>query len=205
MRDRKQILLITIFGIPFTLGMFIVGYWYLTTRIERKILLPSFGTVPEFRLTSQDGVALSRDSLLGRVTIADFIFTECAGACPLMSAKMKELQQTFLDDPRTRFFSFSVDPETDTPDVLRQYARQYDAVPGKWFFLTGERKAIDRLTREGFHLAVDVGEDSAIVHSQKFVLIDHHASIRGYYDSDDSDAVKNLVHDARILSRRVEP
>jgi|SRR6267378_2893212 len=205
MKDRKQILLLTIFGIPFTLGMFIVGYWYLTTRIEKKILLPSFGAVPEFRLTSQDGVALSRESLLGKVTIADFIFTECAGACPLMSAKMKELQETFRLDPRTRLFSFSVDPETDTPDVLRQYARQYDAVPGKWFFLTGERKAIDRLTREGFHLATGVDADSAIIHSQKFVLIDHHATIRGYYDSDDSDAVNNLVRDARILSRRVEP
>ena len=205
MKDRKQILLITIFGIPFALGMFIVGYWYLTTRIEKKILLPSFGAVPEFRLTSQDGISMSRDSLLGKITIADFIFTQCAGACPLMSAKMKELQQAFLLDPRTRFFSFSVDPETDTPDVLRQYARQYDAVPGKWFFLTGERKAIDRLTREGFHLAIDVGADSGIIHSQKFVLIDHHASIRGYYDSDDSDAVNNLVRDTRILSRRVEP
>jgi protein SCO1/2 len=205
MPDRSRILLITIFGIPFTLGMFIVGYWYVTTRIEKKVLLPSFGTVPEFQLTSQDGIAMSRDSLLGKITIADFIFTQCAGACPLMSARMKELQETLLSDPHTRFFSFSVDPENDTPGVLRRYAGQYGAVAGKWIFLTGERTSIERLTREGFHLPVEEGADSAIVHSQKFVLIDHHAAIRGYYESDDSEAVNNLVRDARILSRRVEP
>ena len=204
MRGRSHLLVWIIFGIPFTLGIAIVGYWYVTNRMEKKVLLPTYGSVPVFRLTSDEGVPVARNVFLGKVTIADFIFTQCAGACPLMSSKMSELQQAFLGDPRIRFVSFSVDPENDTPEVLRQYAKQYRAVRGKWLFLTGDHAVIYGLTREGFHLGLDVEGDSAIIHSQKFVLIDHEAAIRGYYDMDDSDAVKTLVHDARILSSRVE-
>jgi protein SCO1/2 len=204
MRNRPSFLVLIIFGIPFVLGMAIVSYWYVTNRVEKKILLPTYGTVPDFRLTSDEGGAVSRRQLMGKITIADFIFTQCAGACPVMSSKMSEIQQAFLADPHTQFISFSVDPETDTPEVLRQYAKQYGAVQGKWHFLTGDRTAIYALTREGFHLGLDIEGDSAIIHSQKFVLIDHEAGIRGYYDIDDSDAVKSLLHDARILSSRVE-
>jgi protein SCO1 len=194
-----------IFGIPFILGIAIVSYWYVSNRLEKKVLLPTFGTVPDFRLTSEEGAAVSRRQLLGKITIADFIFTQCAGACPVMSSKMAELQQTFLSDGHTQFVSFSVDPETDTPDVLHQYGKQYGSVRGKWLFLTGDRGAIERLTREGFHLGLDIEGDSAIIHSQKFVLIDQEAAIRGYYDIDDSDAVASLLRDTRILSRRIEP
>ena len=205
MRRRSHLLVWIIFGIPFTLGMAIVGYWYVSNRLEKKVLLPTYGSVPEFRLTSGEGAPVYRNILLGKITIADFIFTQCAGACPLMSSKMSELQQTFLGDPRIRFVSFSVDPENDTPEVLRQYAKQYGAVQGRWLFLTGEHAAIYSLTRDGFHLGLDVEGDSTIIHSQKFVLIDNEAAIRGYYEMEDSDAVKSLVRDARILSRRAEP
>lgn len=202
MRSRPHILVLIIFGIPFTLGMAIVSYWYVTNRVEKKVLLPTYGAVPDFRFTSEDGSPVSRRDLLGKITIADFIFTQCAGACPLMSAKMSELQQAFLGDTRTQFISFSVDPDNDTPDVLRQYAKQYGAIKGKWRFLTGDHSAIYRLTREGFHLGLDIEGDSAIIHSQKFVLVDNEAGIRGYYDIDDSAAVNSLLRDARILSRR---
>jgi protein SCO1/2 len=202
MPTRPRALVLVIFGIPFTLGMAIVSYWFVSTRVEKKVLLPTFGSVPSFNFVSEQGEHVSNAVFLGKVTIADFVFTQCAGACPVMSSKMAELQQEFLPDRRTQFVSFSVDPANDTPDVLRQYARQYGAVKGRWIFLTGEREAIYKLTRDGFHLGLDVEGDSAIIHSQKFVLIDHEGAIRGYYDIDDSTAVRSLERDARILSRR---
>jgi protein SCO1/2 len=204
MSARPRLLVLIIFGIPFTLGMAIVTYWYISNRVEKKVLLPTYGTVPEFRLTSEERSPVSRRQLLGKITIADFIFTQCAGACPVMSSKMSELQQSLLADPHAQFVSISVDPETDTPEVLRQYAKQYGAVSGRWRFLTGDRTAIYGLTRDGFHLGLDIEGDSAIIHSQKFVLIDQEAGIRGYYDMDDSDAVRSLLHDTRILSSRVD-
>jgi protein SCO1/2 len=73
-------------------------------------------------------------------------------------------------------------------------------VPGKWFFLTGDKQAIFTLTRNGFHLGLDTEGLDAIIHSQKFVLVDANADIRGYYDSD--DAMRRLIADARALAAR---
>ncbi|MBI3765081.1 MAG: SCO family protein [Ignavibacteriales bacterium] len=200
---KKTALVFCIFGIPFLLGISIVGYWYYTTRVEQRILLPNFGTVPEFSLTSEDNHPVSRNALLGKVSVVDFIFTQCAGACPLMSSKMSELQEVLFVDNNVQFISFSVDPETDTPGVLSEYAKQYNATKGRWLFLTGKKVDIYQITKQGFHLGLDVEGDNAIIHSQKFVLIDHQGAIRGYYDSEDDQAIKNLIRDAHILARRI--
>lgn len=203
MIPKKTILIATIFIVPFTLGISIVGYWYWTTRIEKRSLLPSYGTVPEFSLTTQAKLPFTADSLAGRITVVDFIFTECAGACPMMSTKMADLQRTFADESRIRFVSFSVDPATDTPPVLTEYGARYGADPRRWTFLTGDRKAIESLTKSGFHLGLDIEGENAILHSQKFVLVDQHAAIRGYYDSEDDASMKTLVRDARILAAKI--
>ena len=117
---------------------------------------------------------------------------------------MSELQQTLVNEPRIYFVSFSVDPETDSPDVLTQYAKQYGAIKGKWVFLTGDKKDIYQLTREGFHLGLEVegSEEETIIHSQKFVLVDSHAQIRGYYDSEDDESMKLLIRDAKRLATK---
>jgi protein SCO1/2 len=195
--------IIIIFIAPFLLGVGILAYWYWTVRIEKKALLPNYGSVPEFSLTTEENKSFSRDQLMGKVTIADFIFTQCAGSCPVMTMKMGELQDTFKTVPDLNFVSFSVDPETDNPGVLTEYARNHNAIQGKWHFLTGSKKLIYSITKEGFHLGLDIEGTDAIIHSQKFVLIDGHAEIRGYYDSEDENAMKNLVQDARILVSKI--
>jgi cytochrome oxidase Cu insertion factor (SCO1/SenC/PrrC family) len=205
MQTKKSFLVFLIFGIPFLLGVSIVGYWYWTTRIEKQSLLPTFGTVPEFTLTAEDHRTITQRDLLEKVSIVDFIFTECAGTCPMMSTKMSDLQRTLTGESAIQFVSYSVDPETDTPEVLTEYAKHYGADLSKWIFLTGNKSAIYRLSKEGFHLGLDIEGDNAIIHSQKFVLVDHHGAIRGYYDSEDEEVMKNLVRDAKILSSRVHP
>lgn len=205
MRPGKSVYLGIIFIVPFLLGVTILGYWYWTVRIEKKALLPDYGTVPDFSLTTEHRQPYTRDALMGKISIADFIFTECAGSCPVMSMKMEELQDTFHTQPDLRFVSFSVDPETDTPEVLAEYARNHHAIRDKWCFLTGSKKLITSITREGFHLGLEVEGTDAIIHSQKFVLIDNHAHIRGYYDSDDDSAMTRLILDARILLDKISP
>ena len=205
MKNKKQFFVVLIFILPLVFGLSIVGYWFWTTRVEKNTLLPSYGSVPEFSLTAETDCAVTRDNLLGKISIVDFIFTQCAGACPVMSSKMSGMQQMLLNDPHIQFVSFSVDPETDTPGVLRQYARQYGAITGKWILLTGNKQQIYRLSKEGFHLGLDIEGDSAIIHSQKFVLVDHHGVIRGYYDSEDEEAMKTLLRDAGVLSAKASP
>ncbi|MBI1802843.1 MAG: SCO family protein [Ignavibacteriae bacterium] len=203
MAIRKTLFLTIILFIPFFLGVGIVGYWYWTSRIEKKALLPNFGVVPGFSLTSERNQTITRNNLLGKVSIIDFIFTDCAGACPVMSMKMKDLQKVVRAEPAIQLVSVSVDPETDTPEVLKKYAEQHDALSGKWIFLTGRKDSIYTLTKDGFHLGLDIEGEGAIIHSQKFVLVDSRGEIRGYYDSEDEEAMKNLIRDALALSRRI--
>jgi len=101
-----------------------------------------------------------------------------------------------------RFVSFTVDPEWDTPEVLRSYAEGVAADPERWLFLTGDRDAIYALSQQGFHLGA--GDDvatSEIMHSTRFVLVDRAGRIRGYYDGTVPEEVAQLAKDARVVAR----
>lgn len=161
--------------------------------------LPIIGTVPEFSMLDEDSARVTSTLFRGKVSITDFIFTSCAGTCPMMSTRMAELQVELNTHPEIQFVSFSVDPETDTPAVLEQYARGYGAQKGKWIFLTGNKKETYELTRQGFHLGLDTEGEDAIIHSQKFVLVDPDGLIRGYYDSEEDSSMQRLVIDATLL------
>ena len=202
MNKKKSFFIGIIFIVPLVLGISIVGYWYWTTRVDKQVMLPIFGEVPPFSLTAEDSSTTTNQKFIGKVSIIDCIFTQCAGACPMMSGKMSELQQTFHNDSRIQFISISVDPENDTPPVLTQYAAQYGAVKGKWTFLTGSKMTIFKLITDGFHLET-ASDTNGISHSQKFVVVDQRGAIRGYYDSEDADAMKILVRDAEALSSKI--
>ncbi len=162
--------------------------------------LPVLKEVPPFTLTDSTGTAFHSASLKGMPWIADFIFTSCAGTCPQMSERMRALQGRL---PReVRLVSISVDPDRDTPTVLTQYAARYQAQPDRWIFLTGQKGAIQSLVQEGFRLSVAEGLDPGepIAHSVRFVLVDGAGRIRGYYDSTEPKALKQLVRDALQLA-----
>ena len=108
---------------------------------------------PEFRFTERSGDPFGSDELRGKIWIADFVFTSCAGPCPIMSRRMSDLQSDLTELEDVKFVSFSVDPERDTPEVLRQYADSYGAGPN-WYFLTGDRTALYDMCLPGLRLAV---------------------------------------------------
>ena len=162
--------------------------------------LPVLSTVPEFKLTERSAREVNSRELAGKVWVADFIFTSCAGACPSMTEKMRSLQETLPEE--IQLVSFTVDPARDTPEVLTQYAESYGADPARWLFLTGEKEVLYRLSIEGFKLAVDdtMGtEIEPITHSSRFVLIDQEGGIRGYYAMGDTTELDRLARDARSL------
>lgn len=163
--------------------------------------LPVIGDVPEFHLTDQASRALSRGDLFGRVWVADFIFTRCAGPCPLMTARMARLQGVVADLTDVRLVSFSVDPERDTPAVLREYAARHGAQAGRWHFLTGPRADIYDLAKRGFHLTVQSETDTTpLLHSTYFMLVDRRGRIRGAYNGEDDEALERLKRDVRRLA-----
>lgn len=169
--------------------------------------LPVFGKVADFELTERSGVKKSLGDLRGKVWIADFIFTRCAGICPLMSGKMAKIQKELKASPGVRFVSFSVDPEYDTPEVLKGYAERYGADAERWHFLTGDKKQVFDLSIQHFRLGVgDIPEedrealDQSVQHSSKFVLVDGEGQIRGYYSSEDESSIAKLITDAKKLA-----
>jgi len=183
--------------------------------------LKVFGTVPSFSLIRPGGGRVSREDLMGKIWIANFIYTHCPDTCPLQSAEMAKVQADFAEEKDLRLISITVDPERDTPEVLSRYAKRYGADPERWLFLTGEKAAIYRLALEGFRLSVvdptegvkswllgpvpllahhgETGKQ--FIHSSRFVLVDRQARIRGYYQSAEEEALQRLRRDVRILLR----
>ena len=159
-----------------------------------------YGPVPAFTLTDTDGRNIRQQDLAGKVWVADFIFTSCAGTCPLMTAQMRKLQDLLPHE--IGLVSFSVDPKRDTPEVLTRYARQFQADTQRWLFLTGDRQTIYNVTVNGFKLALDDtqgSEQEPITHSSRFALIDKNLNIRSYYSGTDEADFQKLVQDAKSL------
>jgi len=163
---------------------------------RREPPLPIYGAVPPFSLTAQNGRPFARTALDGQVWVADFIFTTCRGPCPLMSYKMRRLQDVAARYPDVRLVSFTVDPAHDTPAVLAEYAGRYRADPARWFFLTGQPAALDALGRGAFKLQ---SVDGSLIHSTRFVLVDRRSQIRGYYDSAEDGFLERIAADIAHL------
>jgi protein SCO1/2 len=191
---------VTLILIPIvTLGV-LLWLRQLEVNALRQRSVSSYGTVPSFQLINQNGQSFGSPQLVGKIWIADFIYTTCPGPCPMISSRMSELQKP-LEKTDVHLVSFSVDPEKDTPEVLRGYAERLQAVPGRWDFLTGAKSAIYKLSHDGFKLAVGSEAQGLPVHSTRMVLVDRHGQIRGYYDATEADAITKLVADTNHLLR----
>lgn len=162
--------------------------------------LPVLWEIPLFSAVDQNGQRVTTQDLRGRVWIANFIFTRCTAACPLLTAQMVLLQRA-VRHPDVRFLSFSVDPDYDTPTVLKQYAAVWKGDEARWFLLHMEREMLYR-TAAGLRVAVLPLDDpvNPILHSNLFFLIDQEGRVRGLYDSNDSEAMKQLANDALALA-----
>ena len=151
--------------------------------------------VPDFDLTEKSGAPLTRKDLLGKVWVAEFIFTKCAGSCPVMISRMMTVYKKF---PEAAYVSFSVDPVNDTPEVLRTYVKN-NSLPQEWLFVTGPYDAIQSLAKDGFKLNMDPGgkADEPIIHSDKLLLIDRYGRQRGRYTTATLNGMAELEADLR--------
>jgi protein SCO1/2 len=152
---------------------------------------PVLGQLPKFELVNSSGEPFGSSELEGRVWVANFIFTRCASICPLLTDAMSRLDRRFVDEgiDGIHLVSFTVDPEFDTPEVLRNYGELYGIESDRWSLVTGSPDAIRAIVEGGFKTAMgspDTGEGGLIdvAHTGKFVLVDGSGGIRGYYDTD---------------------
>lgn len=160
--------------------------------------LPSYGVIADFTLTDENGRAFGSADLAGKIYVADFFFTTCNGPCPRMSTQMNGVQKAIREYPDVQIVSFTVDPKTDTPEVLASYARRYKADPGRWHFLTGPQATLNNLCRSSFMLG---NVDGSLEHSTRFVLVDGKSRIRGYYQTAEKESIPQLLADIRKLRK----
>ncbi len=171
---------------------------------SRKISprLEKYAPAPEFQLTAQDGKTVTNADLKGKVWVANFIFTRCAGPCPVMTSRMAEINQALARKAKdVELVSITVDPEYDTPQVLKEYGERAGADPAKWKFLTGPKDQVEAVVQKGFLQALAKEPSGIPIHSTRFVLVDRDGWMRGFQDGNDPEIVQKLLMDIGDILR----
>lgn len=173
--------------------------------------LVKIGPAPKFELTNQDNQKINNASYKGKVYVLEFFFTTCPSICPKMNQSMLVLEKKFFGNPNFGIVSITIDPNHDTPEVLKSHAKLIGATSSNWNFLTGDRQTIFDLANKGFNLYA--GENSKVnggfEHSGMFALIDKNGNIRCrkddfgnpilYYDGLEKKGVRDIQQDISIL------
>ena len=168
--------------------------------------LPVLAQVGDFTLTNQDGKVAHWSDYRGSVLVVNFIFTTCPNICPLMSMQMAKLQSRLIRSyPAIRLVSISVDPSTDTPDVLKAYGEKYRAEPRLWTFLTGPLDEIQKVVVKGFQMSrvVDGADESnlmSITHGENFIIVDQLGQIRAYRQANNEQDLNSIMRDVAFLA-----
>ena len=140
--------------------------------------------VPDFLMRNQDSLYISSEDFLGKVYVVEFFFTRCPSICPVMNKNMKRLDMAFGLRDDFGIASFSIDPEHDTPTVLKKYASLFEIQSPNWHFLTGEKPKIFDLANTGFNIFASINPEVAggFEHQGFFALIDKEGFLRSRVD-----------------------
>ncbi|PKQ44383.1 SCO family protein [Confluentibacter flavum] len=140
--------------------------------------------VPAFSFTNQDGKIISNKDYEGKVYVVEFFFTTCPTICPRMNSNLVQIQNEFKDFENFGVASFTINPEYDSPEVLKEYAKKYGITNPNWHLMTGDQNTIYKLSNEGFNLYTAEEEDvlGGFEHSGNFALIDKNGFIRSRKD-----------------------
>ena len=174
-----------------------ITYFFKNTNQEDS--LPVIGGIPDFEFIDSEGRYVGLSTLKGKVWVADFIFTTCTMACPIMTGNMNIIHKKYKKNDDIRLVSISVYPEYDTPEVLKKYASQYEANTDTWHFLTGNESTVKEVIKDGFKIG---DYEDIIFHSEKFALVDRNGMIRAYYNGMKSEDMKKLKKDINNLLKQ---
>ncbi len=165
-----------------------------------------YHTIGDFTFIDQDSNTVNQSIVKDKIYIADYFFTSCKSICPKMSDQFMRVQFAYKDDPQVMILSHTVNPEDDSPSVLNAYAKKHNAIKGKWYFLTGDKKELYDLARNSYFVTAmsgDGGPDD-FIHSEQLVLVDKQKRIRGFYDGTDYNDVTRLIDEIKVLKKEEE-
>ena len=191
----------------------VFGIWAVP-KIVNKVSKPDLeviGKVMDFKFTDQHGQTITNKNYEGKVYVVEFFFTTCPTICPIMNTNMVKIQNEFFGNPNFGIASFTINPQHDTPQVLKEYASRYNITNPSWHLLTGDYNKIYNLANEGFNLYVgqNTEVEGGFEHSGFFALIDKEGNIRSrkdefgnaivYYDGLEDKGIKMLKEDIEKL------
>ena len=159
--------------------------------------------IPDFEFLDQKGRVFTNKDLDGKIYIADFFFTSCAGICPIMTRNMFKIQQEFFNDSLVKIVSHTVHPEKDSVAVLNEYAKLNNIDSKKWHLVTGDKKELYDIARKGYFAVSRVDENiqDAFIHTENFILVDNYQRIRGVYNGTLPFEIKRLIEDVYFLKQ----
>ena len=169
--------------------------------------LPVLRTISSMDLVDQEGEPVNLQTFRGQPWFANIIFTRCPGPCARMTQKMRQLQEALpAEASEVQLVSLTTDPDFDTPEVLSQYARKFQADIRSWKFLTGTKEEIVRVsTQEGLLVMLEKGEaerespNDIFLHSTLTVLMDGLGRIRGTYEILEEGQLEEALADLQRL------
>jgi protein SCO1/2 len=169
--------------------LFIIVTVFLFGHERKSTLLPPVNKITDFELTDSQNKTFNTAQLKGKIWTAKLFFTSCSAVCPVLSKNMASVYRSYQLDDRVHFVSITVNPDTDTPEILAAYAKRYNADPKRWHFLTGPIEKVQKLSIESLRIG---NKDEPVFHNTHFVLVDTQGWIRGYYDGMSAEGTKNL-------------
>ena len=170
--------------------------------------------IPDYLFLNQDSLYISNDDFRGKVYVAEFFFTRCPSICPIMNQNMKKIEDKYGHHDDFGIASFSIDPDNDTPTVLKEYSQRYDVWSENWHFLTGSIDSIYSLANRGFNIYTDINPSvpGGFEHQGYFALIDREGYVRSridqvgnpivYYSGIDQEGKE--VQDLQLLIEDIE-
>lgn len=202
--------------IAITFIILIFGIWVVPKIIGRFSgnELMKFEKVPDFEFTDQNNELVTNENFKNKVYVVEFFFTSCPTICPRMNENMVKIQNEFYGNPSFGIASVSIDPERDSPEVLKAYAREKGATLKNWYFLTGDKSDVYSFSNDGFRLYAGENKDveGGFEHSGLFALIDKDGYIRSrtvvngemenpikFYNGLDEKEIQWLKEDINIL------
>jgi protein SCO1/2 len=198
-------------GISFIVLIF--GIWAVPKIVDRfkKSDLVEIGKVPSFELTDQNGKTISDADYDGKVYVVEFFFSTCPTICPKMNQNMLKLQDAFYGKPDFGIASITINPEHDTPAILKEHAKDLGVKHYNWHFLTGDRDYIFNLAKQfKLYAGTNPNVPGGFEHSGLFALVDKDGNIRCrkdqfgnpimYYDGLDDNGIKDITEDIKKLT-----
>ena len=198
-------------------NLFLLAYFFITCSKQKEALpfynSPDFTpifekpkkdshTINSFVFTNQNNEDFGSKDLIGKIHVANFIFTSCTNICPVMTTNMTKVEGEFANDKDVELVSFTVTPWIDNPELLKRYKKDFTLNSNNWTFLTGDKNKIYKLARESYFAEEEIGftkDSSDFLHTEHFLLIDKKMHIRGIYNGTLKLEMSQIVKDIKTL------